>query len=778
MKYSLKTIVPATLLVFFCYLKTEAGVSLNDSNQIRLFRIYIESDSGYKNINNLSSQCNYDSAYKLLIEFKETIGISQNNKGKSINSEKLASANLLYNLSLTRYLAWKYVNRNGSNNITDWKYEKLDSAVNLAQHACKDYLNQGYTALEPEYYITLGVIHESHNPQAAYSNYLNALKTALKIKNELFEARAHDYIGHLNYFGTSKHTAAYHLKKSFVLYKKYNDLQKIWLIGQRLGRLKNDLPPQDRLGYYLDCIEAGKKSSTIEKSYFVYENIAKLLVDEIIPADYNKAILYQDTAIAICIEMKEDKMVYPLLSQKAIFLDKANRRAEQYNILLEIYFHGKSMNDSGYISKSALLLAEHFKNAKLASSSNLDSAIKYFLISDKYCPYYSVMTNYDDGFLLSGLPLEYLDELMQIDSLAPLKYFQAKHKKYVYKQLGEQFYLKNNVSEMQKYYSQAISLSDSLYNVLHSIKVFNRDGLKVEKLSNEIEVQDNLIDFERDDKNKLILISIVLGTLVILIVISFLINVRSARRLRNALIAVNEAQALVIEKERQKHEEQIQRISLENEIQILRLQINPHFIFNSLNCIHNCILQKDTETAARSLTRFSRLVRNVLQNSRQSSISLHLELQTLLLYVELEKMRFNSEFQYEVYVDPAIDQNQLLLPPLIIQPFVENSLWHGIMTIEEKGKVSISINQIENILIIKIEDNGVGRVASKKHKRESTDSSLGVSLTEERIRIFNGPDFSLKPVEITDLYNEELTSAGTMVVLNISIQNRGNEDIA
>ncbi|MBK9399788.1 MAG: histidine kinase [Bacteroidetes bacterium] len=131
----------------------------------------------------------------------------------------------------------------------------------------------------------------------------------------------------------------------------------------------------------------------------------------------------------------------------------------------------------------------------------------------------------------------------------------------------------------------------------------------------------------------------------------------------------------------------------EQEMKVLRAQMNPHFIFNALNSIHNCILQRDTLTAANSLTKFSRLVRKILDNSLQSTISLESELATLELYIQIEQLRFNTKFEYTITVDPAIDPASTMVPPLILQPFVENSIWHGLMPSEKKGSIMVEVSR-------------------------------------------------------------------------------------
>ncbi|MBK7886901.1 MAG: histidine kinase [Bacteroidetes bacterium] len=177
----------------------------------------------------------------------------------------------------------------------------------------------------------------------------------------------------------------------------------------------------------------------------------------------------------------------------------------------------------------------------------------------------------------------------------------------------------------------------------------------------------------------------------------------------------------------------------EQEMKVLRAQMNPHFIFNALNSIHNCILQRDTLTAANSLTKFSRLVRKILDNSLQSTISLESELATLELYIQIEQLRFNTKFEYTITVDPAIDPASTMVPPLILQPFVENSIWHGLMPSEKKGSIMVEVSRKGEHLHFTISDNGIGRekAAQLKAKSENQHTSWNCYYQRERLNMYN-----------------------------------------
>ncbi|GAA3972953.1 tetratricopeptide repeat protein [Mucilaginibacter dorajii] len=184
------------------------------------------------------------------------------------------------------------------------------------------------------------------------------------------------------------------------------------------------------------------------------------------------------------------------------------------------------------------------------------------------------------------------------------------------------------------------------------------------------------------------------------------------------------------------------------EMKVLRLQLNPHFIFNSLNSISNFITRNDIKTADYFLAKFARLMRGTLENSEEREISLAEELQMTELYMQLEAIRLNQRFTYEFKVSADIDPNTTLVPPLILQPFVENSIWHGFAGKDEKGHILIEITRQEQLLLCFVTDDGIGR--HEKTKAEGK-KSFGVKITADRLALLNRSKDNLAGVRIIDL---------------------------
>jgi ligand-binding sensor domain-containing protein len=228
----------------------------------------------------------------------------------------------------------------------------------------------------------------------------------------------------------------------------------------------------------------------------------------------------------------------------------------------------------------------------------------------------------------------------------------------------------------------------------------------------------------------------------------------------------------------QRKEAELKQVKTEFEKQIaetemiaLRSQMNPHFIFNVLNSINRYILVNEGAKASLYLTQFSRLIRQVLENSKSAKVSLEADLSALQLYINMEKLRFEERFTYCIRVDKNIDQQFAQLPPLLIQPYVENAIWHGLMQKDKAGQLDIIITQPrENELQIVIQDNGIGRkkAMALQSKSATRHKSYGMQITSDRIDIVNKIYQVQASVKYEDLYNGE-EAIGTRVTLNIPV---------
>jgi len=222
---------------------------------------------------------------------------------------------------------------------------------------------------------------------------------------------------------------------------------------------------------------------------------------------------------------------------------------------------------------------------------------------------------------------------------------------------------------------------------------------------------------------------------------------------------------------RQKESSLLQKISV-MEMTALRSQMNPHFIFNCLNSIKSYALNNDTENVSLYLTRFSRLIRLVLENSQSERINLAVELETLRLYMEMEKLRFGDQFDFDIRLASDLETEFIEVPPMLIQPYVENAIWHGLMHKRGKGNVIIRVRQpADNLLHISIEDDGIGRAKASEIKSKTAvqKKSFGMKITSERLDMIRQLYDIDATVHIDDLFDTAGQPAGTKITLEIPV---------
>jgi LytS/YehU family sensor histidine kinase len=225
--------------------------------------------------------------------------------------------------------------------------------------------------------------------------------------------------------------------------------------------------------------------------------------------------------------------------------------------------------------------------------------------------------------------------------------------------------------------------------------------------------------------------------------------------------------------ESRQKEAELQHHVTELEMQALRAQMNPHFIFNCLSSINRFILKNEMEAASNYLTKFSRLIRMVLNNSKKQFISLEDELEMLRLYLDMERLRFKDAFDYSITFTNSIDAGNVFVPPLLFQPFAENAIWHGLMNKEGQGHLGIELSVDNKFLHCIITDNGVGRSKAFEIKSKSAEKqkSMGLQITSERLALLNQANAGPTYFNLEDILDEKGRAAGTRVILKMTYKN-------
>ncbi len=244
------------------------------------------------------------------------------------------------------------------------------------------------------------------------------------------------------------------------------------------------------------------------------------------------------------------------------------------------------------------------------------------------------------------------------------------------------------------------------------------------------------------------------------------ICISSLLKLSKSWFIVKELQGELLEAEKEKslHEKAL----LELEAKALRAQMNPHFVFNCLNSIKALMQEQQTEKGVIYLTTFSKLIRTLFNNADKKEITLYDEMETCKLYLQLEAMRFDTKFSYAVNVEDSIDLKSVQVPALIIQPFIENAIWHGIMPKIGEGNVLVNVAKKNGHIEIAIEDDGIGREASHQNKSiNMTHQSKGVNLTQARLELDNLLQQRQASLVTIDKKDENGKATGTKVVITI-----------
>jgi tetratricopeptide (TPR) repeat protein len=215
---------------------------------------------------------------------------------------------------------------------------------------------------------------------------------------------------------------------------------------------------------------------------------------------------------------------------------------------------------------------------------------------------------------------------------------------------------------------------------------------------------------------------------------------------------------------------ELQHHVTELEMQALRAQMNPHFIFNCLNSINRFILKNETEAASNYLTKFSRLIRMALTHSKKNFISLEDELEMLKLYLDMERLRFKDAFEYSIIFKNSIDVGNVFVPPLLLQPFAENAIWHGLMHKDGPGHLEIELRIDKKILTCTITDDGVGRSKADEIKSRSVEKSksMGLQITADRLAMLNMDSEQPAFFKMEDIIDEGGKPAGTRVILKMN----------
>lgn len=528
---------------------------------------------------------------------------------------------------------------------------------------------------------------------------------------------------------------------------------------------KNDLPHAEE--YFKKAIASYTKLKLADDKMRVTRSLAKVQESQ---KDYKSAISNYEVAGA----MAEDK------SAEKVNTNDANRlRSIASPVAQEGYVNSniellKKEKKSDEVSDAFIQKAENSlqqKNKEVAIES-YKQAIAYakgkpatiIKINNEIAKVYASDNQFDKAIVINEKLLaeaktkqDFTTQIKQLQSLSAL-YFQKEEPNKAVEVLKEAFALalkkgnsaeaKKSLSALTEYYNKKGNNKESLAlydhflqnfdQLIHSdttlidAKTFQVSEDKIRQLEKEKSLKDELIS-RKNIFNYFLLGSIGLLLLFFLWIVKSLFAIKT----KNKEIA----------------------------LQSLRREMNPHFIFNSLNSVNQFISENKELEANKYLTSYSALMRNTMENSNKDFVSLDNELEQLKKYLELEHLRFQDKFDFKISVDPGLDAERTLIPNMIIQPHLENAIWHGLRYLDNKGLLLLQIELINGKVIIRIDDNGIGLAKSQELKtaNQKVHESRGMSNTKERISLLN--ELYKKNISF-QIFEKELPEKGTIVEIS------------
>ncbi|MFD2100845.1 tetratricopeptide repeat-containing sensor histidine kinase [Flagellimonas iocasae] len=567
---------------------------------------------------------------------------------------------------------------------------------------------------------TLGEIYMHHKQyDLAIANFKDALAARPLNKTKLLLGKA--YVQNGEFENAEKTLSPLVDLKNMIPYQR---VELYEALGDAYNGMSN---PKRATEFYREGLQVAEKNQISPKVIDLNSKIADVYASEnrVVEAEgfyQNSLSLSKKVAPERLIE--ESERVADFYNQKSRYDDEIQLRKKSLNELRQLP-QSKVSSESRGVSGADTITAQRI-NYKIASAyvaqDKLDEAIPYL---EK-----SIVEADQDN-----------DLVVQKDAT---------------RKLSEVYKYKGDFSKALESYQDYVAVVDSLYirkeQEISRAARFNREiantqnrisSLEQERELNQskysLAVTEQQLFEETSKRQKWIIYSLAFGILLTALTAFLYYRSNKQQKLANNLLALKS----------------------------LRTQMNPHFIFNALNSVNNYIAKSDERSANRFLSEFSVLMRSVLENSEEDFIPLSKELELLELYVKLEHSRFSDKFDYSIEVDPQVDVDAFQIPPMLLQPYIENAIWHGLRYKEEKGFLKINLKQLTNDLLeITIMDNGIGRKKSAELKtsNQKKQKSKGMGNIKKRIQILNDMYKNKVDVSISNLSEDQ---TGTKVTLKL-----------
>lgn len=633
-------------------------------------------------------------------------------------------------------------------------------ALNYINKAIEESIRNNNTSNEAAAYIVLGNLQQQlEQHDLAIGSYKKSI-SALADKSEKKDSYSKPAGANKNIFIANKQ-----LTVSYIALNKFNDASIS--INKCLNETYANISQSEKM-------DVLRLSALVKQKQKKYKESLKILSD-VYAEEVKNGNLYGQVITDIAIgkvneENNNDKVAITYYTRAKNVAEKNNFNKlaiEANDMLAGVYRIQKNVNKELEARNSIIELNKGSKKAKSVQKENMEMGNAYYNNNqlDKAEAYY------EKAQQSAAATDDMATGEVEAPSAAgsqPQKLFEKSKdietNSSTYKLLTEEYLKRNELKKAADYFKLYTELQDSLKNTRkqefdNAISLSNSIGQNQQRISlleTERELREKSIQVLEQDKalnqRKLELQNIIIGVL-ILCILSMILAGYFVYKSFKAKRKIHQTLAL----------------------KSLRGQMNPHFIFNALNSVNHYIAQNDERLANRYLSDFSKLMRLVMDSSKHDFISMSEELEMLKIYLQLEHLRFSDKFEYTIHFTNEADLMDYEIPPMLVQPYIENAIWHGLRYIDEKGSLHIEFEAKNKNLQITIADNGIGRKRSKELKtlNQKKQQSVGMQNIESRIELMNEIFNTRISVEVADRF-PDAEHTGTIVKLSIPQKHLSN----
>jgi len=616
-------------------------------------------------------------------------------------------------------------------------------------------------------------IHRNqHDEKEEFAYAKEAIESALRLNDTVLYARALDNLGLLNRYHQDYDEALVLHRKAFQLVENKN------VAAHYKMRFANNAGVASRyhqkydvaVDFYMKALKIAEKENNLRNIAIANNGIGNALSS--ISGREDEALQYFLRALEVSKKMENSLgMSMNYLSISGYYIDKkAYKTAREYlETLLQL--NKKNQDEFGLA-----ITYEFFGKCFLEEGENLEKAVFYF--ENALGRFKSLGNKHRQAGILTKLgSLQqkrgnlvqaedyFMKSLTLSEELEQHGLVRANSLK-----LSQLLEKRNNHKAALYYYKQAKTYEDSIKLVDQNVKIeMLTNKYNLEKKESQIKLlekgqalQQNLVKSQKQQLERRRLITILMAVGFILLLIIFFMQYRNYRIKKKTT-------ARIQQEEKEKMNAIYERNLAQSEILVTRLRVNPHFLFNSLNAITYLIQSEQNLKAIKYLKIFSRYTRMVLETSKEHVVPISEELKLAKYYLALEENRFEDGFTYKITDEEMLTIEETMLPPLLLQPFLENAIWHGLLPSKKEKKILhvIISKKLKSIEII-IDDNGVGRDTQKRSATKKHHKSMGMQIIKERIDLYNKSYSEEISCQIIDKKDEQDQAMGTQVVLTLS----------